>query len=103
MARIFITGSTDGLGKMAAQLLVSEGHKVIIHARNDKRVQDALKAVLGAEAAISGDLSSIEETKAVAEQVNADAIHAKYENGILKLYLPKKEQVKETAKQVVVQ
>ena len=71
MARIFITGSADGLGKMAAQLLVGEGHKVIIHARNDKRVQDALKAVPGAEAAISGDLSSIEEIKAVAEQVNA--------------------------------
>jgi NAD(P)-dependent dehydrogenase (short-subunit alcohol dehydrogenase family) len=71
MARIFITGSADGLGKMAAQLLVDEGHKVVLHARNDKRVKDALRTVPGAEAAISGDLSSIEETKAVAEQVNA--------------------------------
>ena len=46
---------------------------------------------------------SFKRTFTVAEQVNADAIQAKYENGILKLYLPKKEQVKETAKQVVVQ
>jgi len=71
MARVFITGSADGLGKMAAQLLVKEGHNVVLHARNDKRVKDALQAVPGAETAIGGDLSSIEETKAVAEQVNA--------------------------------
>jgi HSP20 family protein len=46
---------------------------------------------------------SFKRTFTVADEVNADAIQAKYENGILKLYLPKKEQVKETPKQVVVQ
>src|SRR6476469_3293321 len=71
MASVFITGSADGLGKMAAQLLVREGHRVVLHARNDMRVKDALKAVPGAAGAVSGDLSSIEETKSVAEQVNA--------------------------------
>ncbi len=33
MARIFITGSSDGLGLMAAELLVQQGH-VVVHARN---------------------------------------------------------------------
>lgn len=39
----------------------------------------------------------------VADQVNVEAIQAKYENGILKLFLPKKDQVKDNPKQVVVQ
>lgn len=70
MSRVFITGSADGLGKMAAQLLVKDGHKVVLHARNERRGKDALAAVPGAEAVVVGDLSSIDETKQVAEVVN---------------------------------
>jgi NAD(P)-dependent dehydrogenase (short-subunit alcohol dehydrogenase family) len=70
MARIFITGSTDGLGKMAAQLLVKDGHQVVLHARNEQRGKDAMKAVPGADGVVAGDLSSIAETIQVAEQVN---------------------------------
>lgn len=36
------------------------------------------------------------------EKVNADAIQAKYENGILKLYLPKKEEVKVAPKEIAI-
>jgi NAD(P)-dependent dehydrogenase (short-subunit alcohol dehydrogenase family) len=71
MSRIFITGPADGLGKMAAQLLVAEGHKVVLHARDNNRANDAMDGTPGAEAAISGDLSSIKETKKVAEKANA--------------------------------
>ncbi|SHM53152.1 SDR family NAD(P)-dependent oxidoreductase [Mucilaginibacter sp. OK098] len=70
MSRIFITGSADGLGKMAAQLLVAEGHQVVLHARNENRGKEALLAVPGAETVVTGDLSSIAETKQLAEQVN---------------------------------
>src|SRR5208337_1369973 len=70
MARIFITGSSDGLGRMAARLLVANGHQVVLHARNQSRAKEALLAVPGAETAVVGDLSSIAETKQVAEQVN---------------------------------
>jgi len=28
MARVFVTGSADGLGKMAAELLIEQGHSV---------------------------------------------------------------------------
>ena len=48
---------------MAAQLLVNDGHEVYLHARNDERVKNALKAVPNAAGAISGDLSSIVQTK----------------------------------------
>jgi NAD(P)-dependent dehydrogenase (short-subunit alcohol dehydrogenase family) len=70
MAKVLITGSADGLGKMAAQLLVAEGHDVILHARNPQRASDALAATPGAKAAIHGDLSSIAETKAAASKAN---------------------------------
>jgi NAD(P)-dependent dehydrogenase (short-subunit alcohol dehydrogenase family) len=70
MSRVFITGSADGLGKMAAQLLIEQGHRVVLHARNAKRAKDALAAVPGAETCVIGDLSSISETRSVADQVN---------------------------------
>jgi NAD(P)-dependent dehydrogenase (short-subunit alcohol dehydrogenase family) len=71
MARVFITGSSDGLGRMAAQLLVEQGHGVVLHARNQLRANEALSAVPGAETAVVGDLSSIAQTRSVAEQANA--------------------------------
>src|SRR5580658_5555299 len=70
MARVFITGSSDGLGRMAAQLLVEQGHRVVLHARNEKRGQEASAAVPGAEAVVIGDLTSIAQTREVSEQVN---------------------------------
>jgi len=70
MSRIFITGAADGLGQMAARLLIADGHQVVLHARSDYRAEDALASALGAEAAVSGDLSSISETIALAEKVN---------------------------------
>src|SRR5882724_13070239 len=71
MSRVFITGSSDGLGRMAAQLLIQQGHSVVLHARNRQRGQAALSAVPGAEAIVDGDLTSIAQTRGVAEQVNA--------------------------------
>jgi NAD(P)-dependent dehydrogenase (short-subunit alcohol dehydrogenase family) len=70
MARVFITGSSDGLGRMAAQLLIEQGHSVVLHARNQDRAKQATAAVRGAETAVIGDLSSIAQTRSVAEQVN---------------------------------
>lgn len=71
MARIFITGSSDGLGRMAAQLLIEQGHRVVVHARNEQRAKETLAAVPDAERCLIGDLSSIAQTRKVAEQVNA--------------------------------
>ena len=54
MARIFVTGSSDGLGLMAAKLLIEQGHQVVLHGRNDGRSRDALAAASGARGAVSG-------------------------------------------------
>lgn len=70
MARIFITGSADGLGQMSAKLLIGQGHQVVLHARNAARGQDGLKKTPGAENVLTADLSHIEETKDLAKKVN---------------------------------
>jgi len=70
MSRVFITGSSDGLGRMAAQLLAEQGHQVVLHARNASRAADARASVPQAEAVVVGDLSGLAQMRAVAEQVN---------------------------------
>ena len=71
MARIFITGSSDGLGLMVGQVLADQGHRVVLHARSDARATDAKKALPKAEAVVVGDLGSIAATKDLGPQVNA--------------------------------
>jgi NAD(P)-dependent dehydrogenase (short-subunit alcohol dehydrogenase family) len=71
MARIFITGSADGLGQFTARQLVQQGHQVVLHARNKQRAKEALAHVPGAETALAADLSNTEEIKKLAADVNA--------------------------------
>ena len=59
MARVFITGSSDGLGLMAARLLISQGHVVVLHGRTESRSRDAVAAAPGAQGIVSGDFSTI--------------------------------------------
>src|SRR5260370_15970908 len=70
LARIFMTGWADGLGRLAAQNLVALGHEVVLHGRNRDRAQRALRAVPGARTALEGDLASIEATRALARRAN---------------------------------
>lgn len=70
MARIFITGSSDGIGLLAAEVLISQGHQVVLHARNEKRKNDTLQRIKGAEAILTGDLSNMDETISLAQEVN---------------------------------
>src|ERR1700722_2799569 len=70
MARVLVTGSSDGLGLMAARLLVEDGHDVTLHARNDARADDARGQLPGATDVVVGDLSNISGMRQVAEQAN---------------------------------
>ncbi|UFS65315.1 SDR family NAD(P)-dependent oxidoreductase [Paracoccus denitrificans] len=73
MARIFVSGSTTGLGLIAGKRLLAGGHAVIFHARNEARAADLGRELADARRAsiVIGDLGVIEETRAVAGQVNA--------------------------------
>ena len=70
MARVLITGSSDGLGLMAGRLLAEQGHEVILHARNEERAKDTRAALPAARDVVVGDLSSIDEMRSVARQAN---------------------------------
>src|ERR1700691_1111179 len=71
MARIFITGSADGLGLMAAEILTRQGHALTLHAPNDHRAEDALRVLPAADAVVIGDLATIAGVRRVAEAANA--------------------------------
>jgi NAD(P)-dependent dehydrogenase (short-subunit alcohol dehydrogenase family) len=71
MSRIFISGSSTGLGLMAADLLVSEGHQVVLHARNADRAEDVRRELPQAEAVVIGDVETIAGARDIASQVNA--------------------------------
>src|SRR5262249_5218665 len=70
MARVFISGSSTGLGLMAGQLLVEQGHRVVLHARNGKRANDARRALPRTEEVVTGDLETIAGPKGVVGAVN---------------------------------
>ena len=71
MARVFITGSTDGLGGAAARALIDEGHEVVLHARSGQRAEVLGELASRSAGVVVGDLSSAVETRSVADQVNA--------------------------------
>jgi NAD(P)-dependent dehydrogenase (short-subunit alcohol dehydrogenase family) len=70
MARVFITGSADGLGRATAQTLHGYGHEVVVHVRNSDRLAAVRDLLAGGAVAVVGDLSDLEETRGVADQVN---------------------------------
>ncbi len=70
MSRIFISGSSTGLGLMAAERLTAQGHQVVLHARNPARAADARRALPKAEAVVIGDLETIAGAENVAAEVN---------------------------------
>lgn len=70
MAKIFITGSTDGLGLLAAKSLISSGHEVYLHARNQERKEEVSKNCNGVKEIFVSDLSDIKQIKQLAKEVN---------------------------------
>jgi NAD(P)-dependent dehydrogenase (short-subunit alcohol dehydrogenase family) len=70
MRRIFITGSTDGLGRDAAATLIDEGHQVVLHARSKERAIALKSLAPRAAGVVIGDLASDAQTRDLADQVN---------------------------------
>jgi NAD(P)-dependent dehydrogenase (short-subunit alcohol dehydrogenase family) len=68
--RIFITGSTDGLGRAAARVLMGDGNDVVLHARSSDRAAALSDLAADAAGVVIGDLSSAAETREIAGQVN---------------------------------
>lgn len=71
MARVLVTGSADGLGRMAAELLLEQGHAVVLHARNEQRAEAARSVLPGAAGVVVADVSSLAGMRSAAEQAGA--------------------------------
>ena len=71
MARIFITGSAQGLGLMTGQLLAEGGHEVVLHARDAARAAATRAALPAVAGMVEGDVATLAGMRAVAAQVNA--------------------------------
>jgi NAD(P)-dependent dehydrogenase (short-subunit alcohol dehydrogenase family) len=71
VAIVFITGSTDGLGRAAAQSLLDDGHQVVLHARSADRARTIGELASRAAGIVIGDLSSAREVRGIADQVNS--------------------------------
>ena len=63
MARIFIAGSSDGIGLLVACQLIAQGRQVTLHARNPKRPEVTTVGGPGVEGLLIADLSSIAQAK----------------------------------------
>jgi NAD(P)-dependent dehydrogenase (short-subunit alcohol dehydrogenase family) len=70
VARVFITGSADGLGLAAAETLLASGHEVVVHARSDDRLRAVQSLVDRGAVGVAGDLADIDEVRALAERLN---------------------------------
>ena len=71
MAHVLITGSSDGLGLMAARLLIGQGHSATVHARDSKRAAHVRSVLPAAENVLVGDLGSLDGIRLLAAQANA--------------------------------
>jgi NAD(P)-dependent dehydrogenase (short-subunit alcohol dehydrogenase family) len=70
MARVFITGSSEGLGFLAGRRLATQGHAVVLHARNVERAEATRRALPQAEAVLVGDLATLAAMRELAGQAN---------------------------------
>lgn len=71
MSRVFVTGSTAGIGRETARQLLAAGHEVVGHARSPERAEQVRAVLPDLADVVIGDLSSLAQTRAVAEAATA--------------------------------
>jgi short-subunit dehydrogenase len=74
---ILITGSTDGIGKIAANKLAMEGHEIILHGRNPKKLELTIQELIteSNNSNIKGyvaNFSNLDEVKKLAKNIKSD-------------------------------
>jgi NAD(P)-dependent dehydrogenase (short-subunit alcohol dehydrogenase family) len=71
MARVLVTGSTDGIGRETARQLLAAGHEVVAHARSAARAEHVRAILPDLHDVVVGDFSSLAQTREVADSATA--------------------------------
>jgi HSP20 family protein len=90
--------SAPGRSKEDFKLAVEGGQLTVSFEKKEETKTDDYKTIRK-----EFSFKSFKRSFNLDDRINADGIQAKYDNGVLKLFLPKKEQVKESTKQISVQ
>ncbi|MFJ8018581.1 SDR family NAD(P)-dependent oxidoreductase [Streptomyces sp. NPDC096339] len=69
MSRILVTGSSDGLGRAAADALLSDGHEVVVHARNRGRAVGMQDLVDRGASIVVGDFGDRDAVRRIAAEL----------------------------------
>ncbi len=74
---ILVTGSTDGIGKLAAIKLAKDGHKVCVHGRKPEKVTKVVEEIKSAAnndnvKGFVADFSDLDAVKQMAGQINSE-------------------------------
>ena len=74
---ILITGSTDGIGKLAALKYANEGHTVFLHGRNAEKLEATISEIKEKTNnnninGFTADFSSLEDVKKMAEKIKTE-------------------------------
>jgi HSP20 family protein len=90
--------NVPGRNKEDFKINVDNGTLTVSYEKKEEAKNDDVKSVRR-----EFSFQSFKRSFSLDDKVDAAAIQAKYENGLLKLYLPKKAEVKEAAKQIAIQ
>ena len=90
--------SAPGRTKEDFKLTVDNGQLVVSFEKKEETKTEDYKTIRK-----EFSFKSFKRSFNLDDRIDASAIQAKYENGVLKLLLPKKEQVKESTKQISIQ
>ncbi len=73
MSTILITGATDGVGRITADILTRQGHEVLLHGRSEEKLKQTLNELLMVPSArvesFCADLASLAEVRKMAETI----------------------------------
>ncbi|MEF3049055.1 SDR family NAD(P)-dependent oxidoreductase [Pseudotabrizicola sp. L79] len=89
---ILITGATDGIGLLTAQMLAEAGHNVLLHGRSADKLAHAAAQMGSAPRLYRADLSRLDEVQTLADEITAqhDQIDVLINNaGVLKTAQPR--------------
>ena len=90
--------SAPGRSKEDFQLSIDKGQLTVSFEKKEETKTEEYKTIRK-----EFSFKSFKRSFNLDDRIDTNGIQAKYENGVLKLYLPKKEQEKESAKQISVQ